>query len=625
MSLINYIKDLEQRGELLRVKSYTDPDEIITEITDRISKQEGGGKAILFENTGTNFPVLTNMMGSTNRICNVLGVSDLNEIGIKFNSIFSDIQEKPKGFYDKLKKLKSLIELLGWMPKSINGRGACQEVVMSQPNLNLLPILKCWPSDGGRFITFPLVVTRDPYSKVRNVGMYRMQVYDETTTGMHWHRHKTGAKHFQKYKELGQKMPVTVVLGGDPIYTYSATAPLPENIDEFMFAGFLKGKGVKMVKCITNDLEVPEDADIIIEGYVDPAEELRWEGPFGDHTGFYSLADFYPVFHVTCITHRKDAIYPATIVGVPPQEDAYIAKATERIFLFPMRLGLVPEIKDIDLPIEGTAHNLAIVSIEKDYPGQAFKVMSSLWGAGQMMFNKVLVVCDKEIDVSNYFVLAKQLKNFEPTQHLLFSQGPLDVLDHASTIFSIGGKLGLDLTKSLPEEILNDDNYKKIDILPIGKLAENESIKSVNLSLLKQDIPVVFISSTLKTGKLRLELAQQIAPLLKGVKIIAVFEENIDINDLSTCTWLLLGNIDISRDVHVIKNEESGIVFVDAARKHEGYNEFKRLWPNVVCSSDETIKKVDEIWDNLSIGEKIQSPSLKYSLLNTENGAIASK
>lgn len=622
MSLRNYIESLEKSNELLRVTTFTNPDEIITEITDRISKQDNGGKAILFENTGTEFSVLTNMMGSTSRICQVLGVNDLDEIGAKMDSFFLTIQEKPNGFLDKLKKLRALLEASGWMPKTIKSKGKCQDVIQYNPDLSKLPILKCWPADGGRFITFPLVVTRDPKTQVRNVGMYRMQVYDNVTTGMHWHRHKTGAKHYQKYKELGQRMPVSVVLGGDPVYTYSATAPLPENIDEFMFAGFLRGKGVKMVKCITNDLEVPEDADFVIEGYVDPTEELRWEGPFGDHTGFYSLADFYPVFHVTCITHRKDAVYPATIVGVPPQEDAYIAKATERVFLWPMRLGLVPEIKDIDLPVAGTAHNLAMVSIEKDYPGQAFKVMSSLWGAGQMMFNKVLAVCDKTVDVSDYAAMARLLKQFNPAKHVLFSHGPLDVLDHASNVFSTGGKLGLDLTFPLKEE--GEIEVEAIHV-PLDSVLGIESIKSVNRYLLENDIPVLYVASSLKSSEARMSLAQQILTLVKGIKIIAVFEENVDIDDLSTCTWLLLGNIDIARDVHILKTGANGILFFDASRKNKGNNEFNRLWPNVVCTSDKTVADVDLMWANLNIGEFISSPTLKYRQLNDENGAIASK
>jgi len=266
--------------------------------------------------------------------------------------------------------LPKLSQVASWMPTSIGGKGKCQEVIMKNPDLNKLPILKCWPADGGKFITFPMVHTIDPVTGIRNVGMYRMQVFEPGLTGMHWHRHKTGARHFEEYKKLGKKMPIAVAIGGDPVYTYAATAPMPDNFDEYMLAGFLRKKKVELVKCLTQDIEVPADADFVIEGYVDPEEDFIWEGPFGDHTGFYSLADWFPKFHISCITHRKDAIYPTTIVGIPPQEDAYIAKATERIFLAPIKLTMLPELIDMDIPVAGVAHNLTIVKIEKSFPGR---------------------------------------------------------------------------------------------------------------------------------------------------------------------------------------------------------------------------------------------------------------
>jgi 4-hydroxy-3-polyprenylbenzoate decarboxylase len=623
MGLHKYISSLENSGELIRIANYTNPELIISEITDRISKQTGGGKALLFENTGTDFPVLTNMMGSNERMCKVLGVKNLDEIGERIGSLLSSFQEKPTGIYDKLKMLGKLAEVSGWMPKTVSGKGSCQEVVMTDPDINLLPVLKCWPADGGRFVTFPLVVTREPYTGVRNVGMYRMQIYDGKTTGMHWHRHKTGAKHYQLYKELGQKMPVSVVLGGDPVYTYAATAPLPENIDEFMFAGFLRSKGVRMVKCLTNDLEVPEDADFVIEGYVDPMEYLRWEGPFGDHTGFYSLADYYPVFHITCITHRRDAVYPATLVGVPPQEDAWIAKATERIFLFPMKIGIAPEIKDIDLPVEGTAHNLAIVSINKTYPGQAFKIMSALWGAGQMMFNKVLVICDQSIKVNDYKSLAQLLSNFKPLQHVLTSRGPLDVLDHAASIFSVGGKLGIDLTSPLPEE--KDDDISEFDKQIPADLPFIEGLLNVNEHILQINVPVVIASVREMSANERQVIAQIIADAVPAVKICALLDENVDISDLQTTIWLILANIDTARDVKVLSNKQDGLLYIDATRKHTGKDGFKRLWPNVVCADAETISAVDKMWTDLSLGDFVKSPSVHYQKLNDGNGAVAGK
>ena len=385
------IKLLEINNELERITCPVNPDLEITEIVDRVTKSHKGGKALLFENNGTNFPVLINAFGSEKRMALTLGCKNPDQIGREIEMLFKNLAEPKSGIWDKLKTLPLISRMASWMPKIVSGRGECQDVIMDQPDLSKIPILKCWPADGGNFITLPCVITRDPETEIRNVGMYRMQVFGPNLTGMHWHKHKTGARHYAAYKKKGIRMPVSVVLGGDPAYTYSATAPLPDNIDEYLLAGFLRKKRVKLVKCITNDLEVPSDADFIIEGYIDPEEELIWEGPFGDHTGFYSLADWYPKFHVTCITHRKDAIYPATIVGIPPMEDAYIGKATERIFLTPMKLTMIPELLDMDLPPAGVAHNLTVVKINKTYAGQAQKVMNAMWGAGQMMFNKIQI------------------------------------------------------------------------------------------------------------------------------------------------------------------------------------------------------------------------------------------
>ena len=366
-----------------------------------------------------------------------------------------------------------------------------------KPDLDILPVLKCWPHDGGRFITLPMVHTIHPETGSTNVGMYRMQILDSNTTGMHWQRHKTGANHFEAWKKAGKKMPVTVTLGGDPVYTYAATAPLPENINEYILAGFLRKKKVTMVKCITNDLFVPEDADIVIEGFVDPAEEFVWEGPFGDHTGFYSLADWYPRFHVTCITHSKGAVYPATIVGIPPQEDAWIARATEKLFLAPVKMTLQPEIEDFHMPDAGVAHNLVIVKIRKTYPGQGMKVLSSLSGAGQMMFTKYMIVVSGDIDIRDYKeLLAHVFNNIDFSTDLLFSKGPLDVLDHSSDNFSFGGKAGIDATIKMDEERsgIADLTLKEKDYQSIIGLLDRSIIKDLNISLLSVNIPLLIIS-----------------------------------------------------------------------------------------------------------------------------------
>ncbi|HET9432470.1 MAG TPA: menaquinone biosynthesis decarboxylase, partial [Chitinophagaceae bacterium] len=410
-----FIDALEKEGELLRIKTFVDPNLEMAEITDRMSKQPGGGKALLFENTGYDFPVLMNAYGSEKRMCMALGVQHLDDVAKEIESLFKLLSAPKEGILDKLKMLPKLGQFSSWMPAVKSGRGECQDIVMSEkphrsgavwggpPDITKLPVITCWPKDGGPFVTLPVIHTKDPNTNTRNVGMYRMQVFDKTLTGMHWHKHKVSAKHFNEYKKLNKRMPVAVALGGDPVYAYAATAPLPENVDEYMLAGFLRKKKVELVKCISQpEIEVPADADFIIEGYVDPDDEMIWEGPFGDHTGYYSLPDWYPRFHITAITHKKNAVYPATIVGIPPQEDAWLGKATERIFLAPIKMTLIPEIVDMDMPVEGVFHNLVIAKIKKDYAGQGQKVMNAMWGAGQMMFNKILVLVDGEIKIQDY-------------------------------------------------------------------------------------------------------------------------------------------------------------------------------------------------------------------------------
>ena len=394
MRLREYIAKLEAAGELQRITARVDTCFEMAEIADRISKSEGGGKALLFENTGTEYPVLMNMMGSDRRMAMALGVESLDDIARRIDTLLKGVMSPKNGLVDKLRMLPLLQDVAKWFPRKVSGRGECQEVVWRGEDVDLtrLPILTSWGCDGGPFITLPMVCTLDPETGIPNMGMYRMQIFDSRTTGMHWHRHKTGARHYDGYKRAGRRMPVSVALGGDPAYTYAATAPMPDNMDEMLLAGMLRRKPVKLVKSLTNDIWVPADCDFVLEGYVDTAEELAVEGAFGDHTGFYSLTDLYPRFHVEAITSRRDAVYPATIVGVPPMEDAYIAKATERIFLAPIRLAVQPEVRDLYMPEEGTAHNIAIVSIAKRYLGQPNKVAQGLWGAGQMMFNKYLLI-----------------------------------------------------------------------------------------------------------------------------------------------------------------------------------------------------------------------------------------
>src|SRR6187397_740448 len=492
----HFIDTLEKEGELLRIKAFVDPRLEMAEITDRMSKQPGGGKALLFENTGYDFPVLMNAYGSERRMGLALGVQHLDDVAKEIENLFKLLSAPIEGILDKLKMLPRLSQFASWMPTVKSGKGECQEIVMREPDITKLPVITCWPKDGGPFVTLPVIHTKDPNTGTRNVGMYRMQVFEPALTGMHWHKHKVSAKHFSEYKKLNKRMPVAVALGGDPVYAYSATAPLPENVDEYMLAGFLRKKKVELVKCITQpDVEVPADADFIIEGYVDPNDEMIWEGPFGDHTGYYSLPDWYPRFHITAITHKKNAVYPATIVGIPPQEDAWLGKATERIFLAPIKMTMVPEIIDMDMPVEGVFHNLVIAQIKKDYAGQGQKVMNAMWGAGQMMFNKILVLVDGEMKIQDYEELAKYVfKNINYATDIYFSQGPMDVLDHSCSKLGFGGKMCIDGTFKFDEE--KDFNYEWRMTNLEWRSIENiknlfKEINSINISLLEKGIPCI--------------------------------------------------------------------------------------------------------------------------------------
>ncbi|MGZ8494601.1 MAG: menaquinone biosynthesis decarboxylase [Candidatus Binatia bacterium] len=447
-SLQDFLQVLEREGELKRIFHPVKAQLEITEIADRVMKS--AGPALLFENVvGKNIPVLINAFGSAKRMALALGVKDIEEIAAEITKLIQT--RPPKSFKDKLQLLGELVKLAGIPPKMVK-EAACQEVVNRDPDLNLLPVLTCWPGDAGPFITLPMVFSKDAVKGTRNVGLYRMQVFDRRTTGMHWHLHKVGARHFQQQKEHKGKLELAVCLGGDPAMIYAATAPLPPQIDEILFTGFLRKKGVELIKCLTVDIEVPANSDIVIEGYVDPAEPLRREGPFGDHTGFYSLADDYPVFHVTCITHRKNPIYPTTIVGRPPMEDAYLGKATERLFLPLLRVTL-PEIVDMNLPVHGVFHNLAIISVKKEYPAHGRKVMHALWGLGQMMFTKTLIVVDHDVNVHDLAEVTWVVgNNIEPKRDAIFSDGPVDVLDHAAPMLGYGSKLGLDATRKWRSE-----------------------------------------------------------------------------------------------------------------------------------------------------------------------------
>lgn len=452
-NLHQFIKELDALGELHRVGAEVGHELEITEIADRISKSNG--PALLFEKVrGFSYPLLINALGTYKRMQLALSCNSFDEIASRLESNMK--MRPPEGFMDKIKMLFTLKEIAGFIPKKVK-TAPCQERIYTEgPLLDRLPILKCWPNDGGPFITLPIVITRDSDTGIQNAGMYRMQKYDNQSTGMHWQYNKDGTRHFDKYKNRKQRMEVAVALGGSPAVTYAASAPLPPDIDEFIFAGFLESRPVEIVKAKTVDLYVPAESDFVIEGYVDPDEE-RIEGPFGDHTGFYSAADTYPVFHVTALTCRNNAVYPATVVGKPPMEDCYMAKATERIFL-PMLKFLVPEIIDMELPIEGVFHNCALISIDKKYPGQAKKVISALWGLGQMASTKFIAVFDRDINLRDSgTVLWKLLNNVDPKRDLLMSEGPLDALDHSAPYPNFGGKMGIDATRKTREEGMGRD------------------------------------------------------------------------------------------------------------------------------------------------------------------------
>ncbi len=549
---------LEKRGELVRIKAPVSAELEITEIADRISKTNG--PALLFENIENSpYPVLINAFGSYERMSLSLGAEALDEIGGDIAK-YLDLSN-----YLSIKKLikfaPQLLRLLCCFPlrqRWTPVRPACQQVIQRTPDLDTLPVLKCWPLDGGRFFTLPLVFTKYYESSNQNVGMYRMQILDKTTTAMHWHKHKDGAGIYEDYRNRKTKMPVAVALGCDPAITYAATAPLPPKIDEIMLAGFLRKKPVSMVKCITNDIYVPADAQFVLEGYVDTEEDLAWEGPFGDHTGYYSLADWYPRFHVTCITHQKNPVYPATIVGKPPMEDCYMAKATERIFL-PILKFQMPQLVNLNLPLEGVFHNCAIASVKREYPGVGYTVMNHIWGMGQMRYTKMIIAVDEETDpYHTEKVWNDVLTNVDFEKDILFSKGPLDALDHSSNEAFFGTRIGIDATKK------------------VGRPDQRGTMK---VMAIKKEKPWAGHEAAVRA-------------LEEGSDALTIIvDDTEDVTDLKTIMWRVFNNIDGLRDL-VVKD---GRAAVDATRKvlEEG---LKHPWPEDIVMSQEIQDKVSRRW-----------------------------
>jgi 4-hydroxy-3-polyprenylbenzoate decarboxylase len=475
-----FVGAIDAAGELTRVERAVAVDREMTEIADRCMKSPGGGPALLFAHPtlqaggASRYPVAVNLFGSERRMALALGVECLDHIGARIAELLN--LKVPDTLMGKLAMLPRLAEVGKFPPKTVS-RPPSQETVIKGPDVDLggFPVPVCWPEDGGPYITLAGVITRDPATGIRNVGMYRVQVLGKNELAMHWQRHKVGAAHWRAMAERGEKMPVAIALGGDPASIYAASAPLPPSIDEFLFAGFLRGEPVHLAKAVTSDLDVPAEAEIVIEGYVDPREELVLEGPFGDHTGFYSLADYYPKVHVTAVTLRSDPIWPHTIVGRPPMEDYYLGHATERIFL-PLLKLTIPEIVDLHMPAEGIFHNLVFVSIDKQYPGQAYKVMNGLWGQGLMALAKVIVVLDKDVNVRDpkeaWWVA---LNHIDPERDVRFSMGPIDVLDHSSRGFTFGSKMGIDATRKWKEEgftrewpnkiVMDEETKARVDVM----------------------------------------------------------------------------------------------------------------------------------------------------------------
>jgi 4-hydroxy-3-polyprenylbenzoate decarboxylase len=600
-NLQDFIAELDRAGELLRVKAPVSPNLEITQIADVMSKSPGGGKALLFENVeGSEFPVLINAYGSERRICMALGVDDLETLAARLRGFIE--MEPPKSVRDGFRMLPLGLDVLKFFPRKVK-TAPCQEVVHRGDDVDLsrLPILTCWPKDGGPFVTFPVVFTRSLATGRRNAGMYRLQVFDRRATGMHWHIHKDGSHYYGEYRKAGKRMPVAVAIGTDPAVTYAATAPLPRNADEMLLAGFIRRKPVPMTRCVTVDLEVPAEAEFVIEGYVDPGE-LRLEGPFGDHTGYYSLTDDYPVFHVTAVTHRRRPVYFTTIVGRPPMEDCYLARATERIFL-PLLNAVLPEVRDYWLPWEGVFHNITVASIDKEYPGHARRVMSALWGQGQMSFCKSLVMVDASVDLKNHRgVLETILNEIDLDADLFFSEGVLDVLDHSAPDPLFGSKLGIDATKRL----LGERPRRERGVAPLPSHAEAENaVREISGLFTACHIPPLDVRNRPLLINFEKDGATPGKALAGGVlesdalhpfAIFVLCDGHIDLRNGPLVLWKMSNNVDPKRDVTV----RDGRIVIDATRKgpEDGHH---RPWPEDIVMDPEIVERVERRAPELGI------------------------
>lgn len=617
--LQQFIAACEAIGELKRIQVEVDPYLEIAEITDRVSKMPGGGYALLFENVKRHtMPVLTNTFGSDKRICLALGVNNLEEAADKIRGLMKALPTGGKGsLMDKLQLgLKMLPILKSTQPKVID-EAPCQEVVHLEPDLTKLPVLTTAPKDGGPFITLTSVYTKDPVTGQRNVGMYRLHVYDEKTTGMHWHKHKDGQRHFDAAG--GTKLPVAVALGGDPVTVYSGSAPLPPVVPELMFAGFIRGERVELVKCKTVPLEVPAHAEIVIEGYVDTAEPLRVEGPFGDHTGFYSPADLYPVFHVTCITHKKKPVYPATLVAIPPQEDVYLGKATERLFL-PLAQMVMGEIIDYHMPAEGTFHNVVFVKLKKSYPGQARKLVTGMFAMGLMMLSKCIIALDHDVDLTDYqAVYEAVMTKVDPKRDLFFLEGPVDDLDHSAPFWRYGSKVGIDATTKWPVEAQGRPWGPELPLHAYEHLVETdlagltvERLKAIHAGIVDayaHPLPGGRGVLAVRLAKREPNEAKLVAKRIweSGIGAhVVVVDEEIDVRNLSQLFWYASGNYDPKRDMQLAEflagDGEGPLsrIAIDATRKgpEEGH---ARQWPEYIVMTPEVKARVEARWSEYGL------------------------
>ena len=585
-NLREFIEFLESKGDVKRIRTEVSSYLEISRFTDHESKSPDGGKALLFEKVrGSSFPVVTNAFGSPRRICQALGVDHLDQLGERIEKLLN--MGPPENMRQFFHLVSSGLAMTQFFPRRHRKpHPPCQEVVHTgkEVDLSTIPVLHCWPLDGGPFVTLPLVFTRSLVTGKQNAGMYRMQIFDRNTTGMHWHIHKDGSHYYNEYCRAKKRMPVAVAVGTDPATTYAATAPLPRGIDEMILAGFIRQKPVYRTRCLTVDLEVPAEAEFVLEGYVDPGE-TRAEGPFGDHTGYYSPVDLYPVFHVTAITHRRDAIYSATLVGRPPMEDCYLAKATERLFL-PLLKSMFPEIRDYWFPWEGVFHNIVIVSAEKEYPGQAQKLMSGLWGQGQMSFCKAIVVVDEAVDPKDpRAVLRELIRRTDIDSDIWIIRGVLDVLDHSAANPLFGAKIGIDLTTRVPGE---PDRKKHTDVqIPSVSLSPVQGIELAGRSLKgivscypldepgKNRIILFGVDKTPERGGDYFARGLQEIKELENYNIMILYDKEIELSDSSLVLWKLFNNVDPERDFYRKENR----LIVDACRKGpaEGYT---RKWPD---------------------------------------------